>query len=44
VWPIWKSSDKSKASKYGIHPNPAACLSRVIGEAEPSRSSVRIEP
>lgn len=37
VWPIWKSHDKSKASKYGMHPAPAACLSRVIQQPEPSR-------
>jgi len=39
VWTIWKSSDKSKASKYGIHGNPSACLPRLIGNDEPSRSS-----
>lgn len=39
VWAIWKSSDKSKPSKYGIHPNPEACLAKVIEGNEPSRSS-----
>lgn len=37
VWPIWKSKDRSKASKYGIHPNPADCLPRVIQQDEPCR-------
>lgn len=39
VWAIWKSRDKARASKYGIHPSPSACLSRVIRDDEPSRSS-----
>lgn len=43
VWAIWKSPDKSKASKYGIHGNPAACLPRLTGQDEPSRSSGRIK-
>jgi len=29
VWPIWKSKDKAKASKYGIHSSPADCLARL---------------
>lgn len=37
VWPIWKSKDRAKASKYGIHPNPADCLPRVIQQGEPCR-------
>lgn len=31
VWPIWKSKDKAKASRYGIHSSPAACLARLTG-------------
>jgi hypothetical protein len=30
VWPIWKSKDRAKASKYGIHPHPAECLARLL--------------
>ena len=30
VWPIWKSTDKSKPSKYGMHPRPAECLPRLL--------------
>jgi hypothetical protein len=30
VWPIWKSKDRAKASKYGIHPRPAECLPRLL--------------
>ena len=32
IWPIWKSKDRSKASKYGIHPRPNVCLSNVTGK------------
>ncbi len=32
VWPIWKSKDRAKASKYGIHPRPADCLPRLMQE------------
>jgi hypothetical protein len=30
VWPIWKSNDRSKASKYAMHPSPGACLARLM--------------
>jgi hypothetical protein len=30
VWPIWKSKDKAKASKYGIHSSPADYLSAAL--------------
>lgn len=43
VWAIWKSPDKSRASKYGIHGSPAACLHRLTGKDEPSRPSGRIK-
>lgn len=44
VWAIWKSKDKARASKYGIHGQPYTCLPRVMGQDDPSRSSGRIEP
>lgn len=43
VWAIWKSKDRAKASKYGIHPKPSECLPRLLGQAEPSRSQGRID-
>lgn len=27
---IWKSTDKSKASRYSMHPSPADCLAAII--------------
>jgi hypothetical protein len=30
VWAIWKSTDKSQASRYGMHPKPADCLHDLI--------------
>lgn len=30
IWTIWKSSDKTKPSKYGLHPQPAECLAKVL--------------
>lgn len=41
IWAIWKSRDKSTASKYGIHPTPADCLDRLLAPGQPSRSSGR---
>jgi len=37
VWPIIKSSHKGTASKYGIHPDPSACLERLLKAGDPSR-------
>jgi hypothetical protein len=37
VWPIWKSKDRAKASKYGMHPSPADCLPNVMQQDEPCR-------
>jgi hypothetical protein len=39
VWTIWKSRDKSKGSRFGIHPNPAQCLPKLttVEAGEPSR-------
>jgi hypothetical protein len=42
IWPIWKSTVKSKASKYGMHPSPAACLPKLMDGQEPSRPSGRL--
>ena len=42
VWAIWKSRDKGKASKYGIHANPDRCVHRLPTKDEPSRSSGRL--
>jgi len=28
VWPIYRSTSKGACSKYGLHPNPAACIAR----------------
>lgn len=42
VWAIWKSRDKGKASKYGIHAHPDRCLHRLPTKDEPSRSSGRL--
>jgi hypothetical protein len=42
VWAIWKSRDKGKASKYGIHAHPDRCLHRLPAKDEPSRSSGRL--
>lgn len=36
IWSIWKSNDKSQPSKYGIHPDPAACLPRLCDANQPS--------
>jgi len=30
VWPIWKSTDRSKGSQYGLHPRPSECLAKVL--------------
>lgn len=30
VRPIWKSTDKSKASRYAMHPRPADCLADIV--------------
>jgi len=27
---VWKATDKSKSSRYGIHPSPADCLAAVM--------------
>ncbi len=43
VWPIVKSCHKGTASKYGIHPDPSACLERLLKAAEPSRPSGRLK-
>jgi hypothetical protein len=43
VWPIVKSSHKGTGSKYGIHPDPSACLARLLKAAEPSRPSGRLK-
>ncbi len=43
IWPVRLSRDKSKASKYGLHPNPAVCLDRLLKGSEPSRSAGRID-
>ncbi|RLS80166.1 MAG: hypothetical protein DWI03_00075 [Planctomycetota bacterium] len=36
VWAIWKSRDKGKPSKYGIHAHPDRCLHRLPTKVEPS--------
>ncbi len=28
VWPIYRSTTKAAASKYGLHANPAACIAK----------------
>jgi hypothetical protein len=43
IWPVWLSHDKSKPSKYGVHPNPSACLSRILEGKKPSRPSGRMK-
>lgn len=43
VWPVWLSHDKSKPSRYGVHPNPSACLGKVLTPHEPSRRSGRMK-
>ncbi|MFM7137889.1 MAG: hypothetical protein ACKO1M_12610 [Planctomycetota bacterium] len=42
IWPIWKSLDRSRPSKYGINPRPAACLAKL--EALRTRRSQRRRP
>ena len=42
VWPITKSRHKGSASRYGMHPDPAACLGRLLADGEPSRPSGRL--
>jgi len=44
VWTIWKSRDKSKASRFGLHPTPSSCLPKLIAlkAGEPSRLSGRL--
>lgn len=36
VWPVWKSRDRSKASKYGLHDHPELCLGRIPERGKPS--------
>jgi hypothetical protein len=36
VWTVWKSTDRSKASKYAMHPKPAECLAKL-----PSRGGAK---
>jgi hypothetical protein len=35
IWPIWKSLDRSRPSKYGINPMPAACLAKLEAPPRP---------
>jgi hypothetical protein len=37
VWPVFKSSSKGSASRYGVHPQPEACLPAVIAVHEGRR-------
>jgi hypothetical protein len=39
VRPLWKSTDKSKASRYGMHPRPADCLPKVIAADDARRQA-----
>lgn len=51
VWPIHKSTDKARLSKYGLHPDPASRLAAVIEahertpkrKKEPGESLTRLE-
>lgn len=38
VWPVFKSSSKGSASKYGVHPRPSACLAAAIAMDERRRN------
>ena len=38
VWPVFKSSSKGSASKYGVHPRPSACLAAAIAVDERRRN------
>jgi len=35
VWPIWKSTDRSRSSKYGMHHRPGECLAKVLKRRAP---------
>lgn len=34
VWPVFKSTNKGSASRYGLHPQPDSCLAGVMAEQE----------
>lgn len=34
VWPVFKSTNKGSASRYGLHPHPDSCLAGVMAEQE----------
>jgi len=35
IWTIWKSVERSRSSKYGLHDRPAACLGKVLARRGP---------
>jgi hypothetical protein len=41
VWPVFKSSRKGEASRYGLQPRPEACLAAVIAMDERRREAGR---
>ncbi len=30
IWTIWKSTDNTKPSSYGLHPQPSECLAKLL--------------
>jgi hypothetical protein len=41
VWPVFKSSSKGEASRYGLQPRPEACLAAVIAMDDRRREAGR---